>query len=85
MEGHGLGPGGGDYSTKLYIGRCHAEVQTLTFCKHTIFDRKDTTYNVPPIENGRYPFRIPVERLLVNFHLSNPLKYLDESAVRCIC
>ena len=33
----------------------------------------------------RYPFHIPTERLLLNFHLRNPLKYGDESAVRCVC
>ena len=32
-----------------------------------------------------YPFHIPTERLLLNFSIEKQLKYLDESAVRCIC
>ena len=32
-----------------------------------------------------YPFHIPTERVLLNFSLRKPLKYLDDSAVRCVC
>ena len=31
-----------------------------------------------------YPFQIPTEGRLLNFSFEKPLKYLDESAVRCI-
>ena len=32
-----------------------------------------------------YPFHVPTERLLLNFSYENLLKYLDDSAVRCVC
>ena len=32
-----------------------------------------------------YHFHMPMERLLLNFSLEEPLKHLDESAVRCVC
>ena len=32
-----------------------------------------------------YPFHIPTERVLLNFSLRKPLKYLDDLAFRCVC
>ena len=32
-----------------------------------------------------YQYHIPMERLLLNVLLEEPLKHLDESAVRCVC
>ena len=32
-----------------------------------------------------YPFSIHTERLLLNFSLQKPLKYLDELAIGCVC
>ena len=81
MGGGGGGEGG--HSTKFYTERLRPEVQTLTLL-YTIFDRKGTPCRIPSTENGT-PFIYLRSDFYQTFHVRNPLKYLDESAVRCVC
>ena len=74
---------GGSYSTKLYTGMLRPEVQTLTLHPF-VYHFWEKKY---PFRRKVYPFHIPTEQVLLNFSFENqkPLKYLDDSAVRCVC
>ena len=86
-EAFHLGVGGGGHSTKFYTGRFHPEVQTLTLLC-TITDRKGTPFVRSPssysFRRKLHPFHFSTGRLLPEFSLENPLKYLDESAAKCV-
>ena len=63
---------GGEHSTKFNTGRLRPVDQTLILL-YTIFDRKGA------------PFIYLRSDFYQTFHLRNPLKPLDESAIRYVC
>ena len=75
-------PGGGVLNKVLYGEALPRVPNPYPF--NTIFDRKGTPFAYLPskIVPLSYTYGATFSKL---FYLRNPLKYLDESAVRCVC
>ena len=81
---YGGGGGGGRGSTQQSFKRKGSapRMKPLPFNLPFLIRKVPLSYS---FHRKLYHFHIPMERLLLNVLLEEPLKYLDESAIRCVC
>ena len=74
--------GGGGTQQSFIRGGSGPRSKPLPFCIPFLIEKVPLSYT---FHRKLYPFSIPTERLLLNFSLQKPLKYLGELAVGCVC
>ena len=74
----------GRYPTKFYTRSLYPRPHPLSLYVLAIFVKKMCPFHVPSIQKGT-PFIYLQNDFYLTFHLSKLLKYLDESAIRCVC
>ena len=76
------GGGGGDTQQSFMRGGSAPRSKPLLFYIRFLIEK--VPFRIPFIENGT-PFIYLRSDFYLTFPLRNPLKYLDESAIRCVC